>query len=158
MSKTSKTLYFFLAIIFFTIFDCYFSEQLMQNGFRLSENPILSIVFVKNEGAAFNILQGSKIFLITFSATAISAIILAIIKKIRNISTIGLFFSAMLTSGILVNMLERIIFGHVRDFIKLNFIDFPIFNISDIFINISVFVIVIIIIKNNYFKNNETKN
>jgi len=158
MSKTSKTLYFFLAIIFFTIFDCYFSEQLMQIGFRLSENPILSIVFVKNEGAAFNILQGSKIFLITFSAVAISAIILSIIKKIRNISTIGLFFSAMLTSGILVNMFERIIFGYVRDFIKLNFIDFPIFNISDIFINISVFVIVIIIIKNNYFKNNETKN
>ena len=92
MSKTSKTLYFFLAIIFFTIFDCYFSEQLIQIGFRLSENPILSIVFVKNEGAAFNILQGSKIFLITFSATAISAIILAIIKKFVKYQPLDFFF------------------------------------------------------------------
>ena len=38
--------------------------------------------------------------------------------------------------------------GYVRDFFKLNFIDFPVFNISDIFINISVVAIVIIIITN----------
>ena len=39
---------------------------------------------------------------------------------------------------------ERIHFGFVRDFFKLNFIDFPVFNISDIFINIGVFVILIL--------------
>ena len=61
-------------------------------------------------------------------------------------------------AGILCNLCERIFYGFVRDYIKLNFIDFPIFNISDIFINVSVIAIVIIIIKNNFIKNNETDN
>ena len=54
----------------------------------------------------------------------------------------------MLIAGILCNTYERIVFGYVRDFFKLNFVNFPVFNISDVFINISVFAIVIIIIKN----------
>ena len=49
-------------------------------------------------------------------------------------------------------MCERIFFGYVRDFIKLNFVDFPVFNISDIFINIGVLGLIFIILKNNYFK------
>jgi len=50
---------------------------------------------------------------------------------------------------------ERIYFGYVRDFFKLNFINFPVFNISDIFINISVILLIIIIIKNKYLKNKQ---
>ena len=68
------------------------------------------------------------------------------------------FWAAMLIAGISCNMYERIVFGYVRDFFKLNFIEFPVFNISDIFINISVLAIIIIIIKNKYLKNNETNN
>ena len=59
----------------------------------------------------------------------------------------------MLIAGISCNLYERIEFGYVRDFFKLNFIDFPVFNISDIFINISVLALIIIIIKNKYLKN-----
>ena len=58
----------------------------------------------------------------------------------------------MLVAGISCNLFERISYGYVRDFIKLNFIDFPVFNISDIFINIGVLAIIIIIIKNKYIK------
>ena len=61
----------------------------------------------------------------------------------------------MLLAGISCNMAERISFGYVRDFFKLNFIDFPVFNISDIFINIGVIAVIIIIIKNKYLKNND---
>ena len=62
----------------------------------------------------------------------------------------------MLVSGIFCNLYERICFGYVRDFFKFNFIEFPVFNISDIFINISVLAIIVIILKNKYLKNNET--
>jgi signal peptidase II len=58
----------------------------------------------------------------------------------------------MLISGIGCNLYERLHFGYVRDFIKLNFIDFPVFNISDIFINIGVIALIFIIIKNKYLK------
>ena len=152
MSKVSKIIYFFVTFLFFLISDFFFSEQILEKGYKLPENPVFDLIFIKNQGAAFNILQGSRIFLIAFAAIAIAGIVIYVIKHVRKASGIAILFSSMLCAGIFCNMYERIVFGYVRDFIKLNFIDFAVFNISDIFINLSVFVIVIIIIKNNYIK------
>ena len=152
MSKNSKIIYFILSIIFFMFVDFYFSDIILKNGYKLAENPILDIIFIPNQGAAFNLFEGYKIFLITFALLAFGILIFYAIKHIQKISTIGLFFAALLLAGIFNNMCERIIFGYVRDFIKLVFVDFPIFNISDIFINIGVLGLIFIILKNNYFK------
>ncbi len=158
MTKLSKIIYFFTAFIFFSIFDQYFSGLILKNASKLPENNLFDLVFIQNQGAAFNILQGSKLFLISFSALAILGIIFYTIKHIKNAPLVAVFFSSMLNAGIFCNMYERIVYGYVRDYIDLNFIDFPVFNISDIFINISVLVIVVIIIKKNYTKTNETNN
>ncbi len=98
------------------------------------------------------IFENSKIFLIAFSVIALILIMIYVIKNISKYSAFAAFWTAMLVSGISCNLYERIAFGYVRDFIKLNFVEFPVFNISDIFINLSVFALVIIIIKNNYLK------
>lgn len=152
MSKQSKLAYFFISFLFFMSADLYFSAQVLKYGYKLPENAVLDFVFIQNEGAAFNILQNYKLFLIAFSIIAICAIVFYIVKNIQKLRPIALFCTSILCAGIFCNLYERIVFGYVRDFIKLNFVDFPIFNISDIFINLSVFAIVIIIIKNNYFK------
>lgn len=152
MSKLSKLSYFFVTFLFFVIFDFYLSGQILKYGWKLPENTFIDFIFIQNEGAAFSILQNYKTFLILFALLAIVGIIIYIIKHIENLSFKALFCTSLLCSGIFCNLYERIVFGYVRDFIKLNFIDFPIFNISDIFINLSVLFIVIIIIKNNYFK------
>ena len=56
----------------------------------------------------------------------------------------------MLSAGIGGNLHERIALGFVRDYIQLNFVNFPVFNISDIFINLGVIaIIVIILLKKN---------
>ena len=52
----------------------------------------------------------------------------------------------MLCGGIGGNLHERIAYGFVRDYIQLNIIDFPVFNISDILINIGVIAVIIIIL------------
>lgn len=152
MSKTGKIIYLFVTTVFFILFNSFLSDIILKNGYKLENNPIFDITFIQNQGAAFNIFDGYKVFLITFSGLAIIALIYYAIKHIEKISVIGLFFTSFLLSGIFNNMCERIIFGYVRDFIKLNFIDFPVFNISDIFINIGVFGMICIILKNNYFK------
>ena len=87
-----------------------------------------------------------------FAIVTIIAIVFSIIKQIKNISTITLFWLSMLTAGISSNLFERLAFGYVRDYFKLNFIDFPVFNISDIFINIGVIALIITIIKKNFTK------
>lgn len=114
----------------------------------MSSNPVFDLIFIQNTGAAFSILENSKIFLISFSAFAILAMIIYLIKNIQKASSFAIFWASLLIAGVFCNMYERIAYGYVRDFFKLNFIDFPVFNISDIFINISVVAIVIIIITN----------
>ena len=159
MTKFSKIIYFFISIIFFIAFDLYFSELILSSlRFKIQENKILDLIFVQNTGAAFSILENSKLFLIIFAIIAIILLITYMINHIEKFSTFASFWLAMLISGISCNMYERITLGYVRDFFKLNFIDFPVFNISDIFINIGVFAIIVIIIKNKYLKNNEICN
>jgi signal peptidase II len=153
MTKASKLAYFFVAIIFFTVFDLFFSDLILNSiRFTIPENPIIDLLFVQNTGAAFSILENSKVFLIAFSLIALCLILYYAIKNVSKYSVMAGFWAAMLVAGISCNVYERIVYGYVRDFLKLNFIDFPVFNISDIFINVSVLAIVIIIIKNNYIK------
>ena len=148
MTKTSKISYFLVSIIFFIAFDIYFSNIMMSCVETMPSNPVFDLIFIQNTGAAFSILENSKIFLISFSALAILAMIFYLIKHIQKASTFAIFWASLLIAGVFCNMYERIVYGYVRDFFKLNFIDFPVFNISDIFINISVAAIVIIIITN----------
>lgn len=148
MTKISKISYFLVSIIFFIAFDIYFSNIMMNCVKTMPTNPVFDLIFIQNTGAAFSILENSKIFLISFSALAILTMIFYLIKHIQKASTFAIFWTSLLIAGVFCNMYERIAYGYVRDFFKLNFIDFPVFNISDIFINISVVAIVIIIITN----------
>ena len=152
MSKQSKISYLFITFIFFTIIDLYLSNYILKFGYKIPSNPVFDFVFIQNDGAAFNILQDCRGFLVAFAVVAVVGIFIYVIKNILRLKLIAIFFTSLLLAGIFCNLLERIYFGYVRDFIKINFFNFPIFNISDIFINLSVFAIIIIIIKNNYFK------
>ena len=155
MSKTGKIIYLIISVIFFVFFDMLLSNEILRSLSAIPQNPVIDLIYVKNTGAAFSILQDARLFLIIFSAAAILFIIFYTIKHIEKSSTIALFWISLLVAGIFCNMYERITLGFVRDFFKLNFVNFPVFNISDIFINLSVFAIVIIIIKHNFKKNNE---
>lgn len=153
MSKLSKIIYFFVSIVFFTIFDLYLSERILKVfRFCLPENNFFDLIFVQNTGAAFSIFENSTVFLIVFSVAALILILIYVLKNVSKYSVFASLWTAMLVAGISCNLYERIAFGYVRDFIKLNFVEFPVFNISDIFINLSVLALVVIIIKNNYLR------
>lgn len=154
VTKTSKALYFLISVIFFIVFDIYFSELILSTlRFQIRQNQLLDLIFIQNTGAAFSILQNSQTFLIIFSVFAILSIIVYSLRNAEKFSVFAGFWTAMLVAGIICNTYERIYFGYVRDFFKLNFVNFPVFNISDIFINIGVIALIIIIIKNKYLKN-----
>ena len=155
MTNLSKRIYVILSVIFLILFDVFCSNVVMQNVDKYKPNAILDLIYVQNTGAAFSILQGSKLFLILFSSFAFLWIVYYVLKNIDIISKTSLFWVSLLSAGIFCNLYERVAYGYVRDFFKLNFVNFPVFNISDIFINISVLAIVIIIIKHNFSKNNE---
>ena len=107
---------------------------------------ILTIEYIRNYGAAFNILSGSRLFLSLISI--ISTIILMYFIFIREDKRINKYGLSFIVAGSIGNGIDRIIYGYVKDFIKIKFINFPVFNIADIAINIGILIMII-----NYFKN-----
>ena len=150
MEKTSKFIYFVICYVFFIFTDLYLSNILVDklvHGYRLS-NPVFSLNYIKNTGAAFSILQNSRELLIILSMVALVLLALHVIHHLKSISLKTCFFIALLSAGIAGNLHERIIYGYVRDYFQLNFINFPVFNISDMFINIGVIALIILILIN----------
>lgn len=98
------------------------------------------LIYVKNIGAAFSILEGKSILFILIGLTALGLIFYQVKKK--NISNIGY---SLLFGGILGNLIDRIIYGYVIDFIgfEIGSYSFPIFNIADIAIVIGAIIIVL---------------
>ena len=106
---------------------------------------ILTIEYIRNYGAAFNILSGSRLFLSLISIiSTITLMYLIFIREDRRINKYGLSF---IVAGSIGNGVDRIFYGYVIDFIKIKFVDFPVFNIADIAINIGILVMII-----NYFR------
>ena len=108
---------------------------------------LFSIDYVKNYGAAFNILNGNRIFLSTIS-TIITLLLIYFILYKKHLSNLDLFSYSFILAGTIGNGIDRITNGYVIDFINLNFIDFPVFNIADISINIGLIFILYGLIKN----------
>ncbi len=147
-NKLSKLLYFIVCFVFFLISDLYLSKILYENitrGFAFS-SKVVALTFVKNTGAAFNILPNAREFLIILSVVVLTLLFLYVIKNLKSIWMKEIFLISLLCAGIAGNLHERIVLGYVRDFFQLKFINFPVFNISDIFINISVIALIIIIL------------
>ena len=107
---------------------------------------LFSIDYVKNFGAAFNLFSGSRIFL-SIVSLIITIVLLYIILSKNNTSSIDLLSYSFILGGTIGNGFDRISKGYVIDFINLNFINFPIFNIADISINIGLIIIIYSFIK-----------
>ena len=114
-------------------------------GYKFS-NKFLELTYIKNTGAAFNLLPDAREFLIILAVVIITLLFLYVIKNLKSIWYKEIFFITLLCAGIAGNLHERIVLGYVRDFFHLNFVNFPVFNISDIMINVSVIALIIIIL------------
>ena len=143
-----KNVKFLTLISIFCIMDQLSKIYININQHKLFNKEILifNIEFVRNYGAAFNILSGSRLLLA--SVSIISAIILIYLIFIRESKHINKYGLSFILAGTIGNGIDRIFNGYVIDFIKIKFIEFPIFNIADIAINIGVLFLII-----SYFKN-----
>src|ERR1035437_1894592 len=113
MKKLSKFIYFLTTLIFFIAINFYLSNLIVYKllaGWDYS-NQFINLVFVKNTGAAFSIMQNSTSFLIVLSIIAILLTIYYIIRNIENLFMKEIFCISILLAGILGNLYERIIFG-----------------------------------------------
>ncbi len=107
-------------------------------------NKILSITKIYNTGAAFSLLENNITFLISFSMTVSVLIFYYLLKNSNTMQTASLIGWNFILGGTLGNLFDRIFYNYVIDFIQLDFINFPVFNIADAAINIGAIIIIII--------------
>ncbi len=91
---------------------------------------LAELCYVRNEGAAFDILEGRQTFLIAFTAAVILAIGVYCVRNARRIPRLETFSLALLCGGGLGNLVCRVLNGYVTDFINIHIL--PVFNIADI--------------------------
>lgn len=117
-----------------------------------------SLVYVKNSGAAFSILEDATLLLIVISVLFIIVIDKTIKKEEPNLNKLSILSLGMIIGGIFGNLIDRILYRSVIDFISFTFgsYHFPIFNIADIGITVGVFLLFIDYLRKD--KNKEKKN
>ena len=148
--KIQTKLYFLYLSIFLILVD-QLTKYLMIFKYKSLINKdfiLFKLDFVKNYGAAFNILDGNRIFLSTLSIFFAIILIYLILKQNSN-NILDLYSYSFILGGTFGNGIDRLLNGFVIDFINLNYIKFPVFNIADISINIGFLLIIY-----SYFKKN----
>ena len=148
--KIQTKIYFLSLSIFIVLID-QFTKYLMLYNQKLFINKdflIFKLDFVKNYGAAFNIFSGSRIFLSLISILFSLLLIYLIFRK-NTLNSFDLYSYSFILGGTIGNGIDRIYKGFVVDFINLNIINFPVFNIADISINIGFIFLLYNIFKNN---------
>lgn len=105
---------------------------------------VLEFNYLENKGAAFGMLQNQKIFFV-FVALIFIGVIAFVIFRIppeKKYCSLHVLL-VMISAGAIGNLIDRLRFDYVVDFIYLVFINFPIFNVADIFVTVSTVILII---------------
>lgn len=117
----------------------------LNESFKLTN--FLSITYVHNIGAAFSILEGARWLFIILGIIALNIIYIFFIKD-KKLNNFEIIIYALMLSGIIGNIIDRLLYGYVIDFIDITLFNFAIFNFADSFIVISVILLVVFKWKN----------
>ena len=109
----------------------------------------ISFIYLKNYGAAWGIFQNGRVFLSIVSILGIIILItfyvLRLLRAKGRSSILLAVTMGLLIAGALGNLIDRLAFGYVRDFINFDFIRFPIFNFADVCLTFGIILILIYI-------------
>lgn len=135
---------------FFLILDLgskYSMEVLLQSQTIEVIPNFFKLELTFNTGAAWSILENQLLFLILLGI--LSLFFLTYYKKSIRKSWVRDVAISLLYAGILGNLVDRILFHHVRDFLSFHLFSyaFPIFNLADVFIVVGTIMISIEILR-----------
>ena len=148
ITKYNRLYYILISVII--LLSDQLSKYIINTNYKSFMNKDLiffTLDYVKNFGAAFNLFNGSRIFLSIISIV-ITLILIYIILNKNNLRHIDLLSYSFILGGTIGNGIDRITKGFVIDFINLKLIEFPVFNIADISINVGLIIILYSFIKN----------
>lgn len=109
---------------------------------------VFELLYSENRGAAFGMMQGKQSFFFVVALVVFAAAAYAMWRMPSWSSRRyhGLKICAiMITAGALGNMVDRVTLGYVVDFLYFSLIDFPIFNVADIYVTTATAVLLLLI-------------
>ena len=161
MKESFKWKYAVFALISFLIlivFDQW--TKSLAVAYLMDKDPFIIIKnvfqlrYLENRGAAFGMMQGQQTFFLITGVIAVG--ILAYIyfklpwtKRFAPLRAVAL----LIASGAVGNMIDRVALGYVVDFFYFELIDFPIFNVADIYVTCATIVLALLILF--YYKDEE---
>ena len=108
---------------------------------------VLELQYLENHGAAFGMLQEKQWLFWLLTAAFILIVVWFYIRVPKTKHYLPLILTVLvLVSGALGNFIDRLANRYVVDFIYFRIINFPIFNVADIYVTISVIVLICLIL------------
>lgn len=144
------TVDFFLAILFIAADQLtkYYAVLMLkdQTPYAIMDG-VFELHYLENNGAAFGILQGQKFFFLFIAVIILSMILYVLFKMPYQKKYIKLHITLVLiASGAIGNLIDRIRYDYVIDFLYFSLINFPVFNVADIYVTLAAFYLVILLL------------
>lgn len=114
---------------------------------------VFHLTYVENRGAAFGMFQNQRVFFVLITLVFAAAIVYVIFKYKNRPAVLDLGLSFM-AAGALGNMIDRIWRGFVVDMFDFRLINYPVFNVADIFVCVGAMLLAIFFI---FFDGKEKK-
>lgn len=108
---------------------------------------VFELHFLINKGAAFGIMQNHQYFFAVVTCAVLCVLVWVYVKSV-SLSQFRLFrlLLVLLMAGAVGNLLDRVRLGYVIDFFYFKLIDFPIFNVADCYVVVSVILLAVLIL------------
>ena len=140
---------FLVGTILFVFLDQVTKQLAVQYLKNAPAVPILPEIFelsyLENHGAAFGILQGQKMFLVIITGLTMALLIYAYfcIPEKKRYASLHLLL-ILIVSGAVGNFIDRCANDYVVDFFYFKLIDFPVFNVADIYVTVSTCLLIVL--------------
>lgn len=108
---------------------------------------VLYLHYLENRGAAFGIFQNQKVFLVLLTSLILAGVCYVLWKLPAEKHFLPLkILCFLITAGGIGNLTDRLRLNYVVDFIYFSPIDFPVFNVADIYVTVSMILLFILVL------------
>lgn len=140
-----------IAVALLTGFDQWTKFLAVENLKGKADIPLIPNVlyfqYLENRGAAFGIFQDQKIFLVVLTSLILVGVCYVLWKIPADKKYIFLkLLCFLITAGGIGNLIDRIRLDYVIDFIYFAPIDFPVFNVADIYVSVGMVLLFIVVL------------
>ena len=124
----------------------YVVKEIPLGGMRRFIPKVVSLTYLKNSGAAFSILENQQWFFTIITLIAMGAAFVYLYRHIKGSIWLLLGLTLIISGGI-GNFIDRVRQGFVVDMFHLDFMNFAIFNVADIYLSIGVGLLLIYLLR-----------